>query len=537
MTSKSKNTLKNISAGILATTLAVTALSVSPTPTNILAFTQANAKAVHVQAVQAPGFADVVEAVSPAVVSVRVEQTLNASNDRGNFRFDRRDRSDQESRRDDRQGRLPKFFRNHPDFKDFFEDRKRRNDRSDGSDSNERDDDRRFSQRDDDRDDKRKKRRKLRRGMSQGSGFFVSDDGYIVTNNHVVENGSKFTIVMHDGKEHEARLIGADKRSDLAVLKIDDVADKFTYVSFGEKDPRIGDWVVAVGNPFGLGGTVTSGIVSARGREIGANRYDDFIQIDAAVNKGNSGGPAFNLNGEVIGVNTAIFSPSGGNVGIAFAIPADTAQEIVTDLIENGKVVRGWLGVQIQPITTDIAESLGLDEALGAIVTKPQTGSPADKAGIKAGDVILSVDGKSVKDPRELARVIAGYDPKSSVAISIWRDGAKQELTVNLGVLSNPNSAKGKLKNKRNKVRVGLSLETAPNGGVVVVEVEPDSPAEEKNILKGDVVKTVNGEEVNEPSDVSKIVGQAAKLGRKAALFQIERNGQSSFVAIPLKKG
>lgn len=532
MTSKSKNTLKTFSAGILATSLAITALTVSPTPNNILSISQANAEAVHVQAVQAPGFADVVEAVSPAVVSVRVEQTLNVNSDRGNFRFDRRDRNDRESRRDDRQGRLPKFFRDHPDFKDFFEDRQRRNDRND------RDGDRRFGQRDgDDRDDKRKKRRKFRRGMSQGSGFFVSEDGYIVTNNHVIENGSKFTIIMHDGVEHEARLIGADKRSDLAVLKIDDAADKFTYVSFSKKDPRIGDWVVAVGNPFGLGGTVTSGIVSARGREIGANRYDDFIQIDAAVNKGNSGGPAFNLNGEVIGVNTAIFSPSGGNVGIAFAIPADTADEIVTDLIENGKVVRGWLGVQIQPVTTDIAESLGLEDALGAIVTKPQKGSPADKAGIKAGDVILSVDGKSVKGPRELARVIAGYDPQSSVEVTIWRDGEEEKVTVNLGKLSNLASANAKQKNKKNKVRVGLALEAAPDGGVIVVEVEPDSAADDKNIRVGDIVKTVNGEEVNEPADVSKIVGQAAKLGRKAALFQIERNGQSSFVAVPLKKG
>lgn len=539
MTSKSKHTLKNVSAAILASSLAITALTVSPTPNNILSFSQANAEAVHVQAVQAPGFADVVEAVSPAVVSVRVEQTLNASNkERGQFRFDRRDRNGQNGRRDDRQGRLPKFFRDHPDFKDFFEDRQGRNDRFNRKDKNDRGDERGFSQRDqDDKADRRKQRRKLRRGMSQGSGFFVSEDGYIVTNNHVVENGSKFTIIMHDGVEHEARLIGADKRSDLAVLKIDDAADKFTYVAFGEKDPRIGDWVVAVGNPFGLGGTVTSGIVSARGREIGANRYDDFIQIDAAVNKGNSGGPAFNLNGEVIGVNTAIFSPSGGNVGIAFAIPADTADEIVTDLIENGKVVRGWLGVQIQPVTTDIAESLGLEEALGAIVTKPQKDSPADKAGIKAGDVILSVDGKSVKGPRELARVIAGYDPQSSVEVLIWRDGEEEQITVNLGTLQDVASAKTKGKKKKNKVRVGLALEASPDGGVVVVEVLPDSPAEEKNIRVGDIVKTVNGEEVKDPSDVSKIVGQAVKLGRKAALFQIERNGQSSFVAVPLKKG
>lgn len=532
MTSNSKNTLKKLSAGILASSLMVTALSVSPTPTNILSFSKANADAVHVQAVQAPGFADVVEAVSTAVVSVRVEQTRNVKNERGNFRFDRRNG-------DDRQGRLPKFFRDNPDFKEFFENRKRRNDsRGERGHDNDRDNDgRRFGDRNDDRDDRRKNRRKPRKRMSQGSGFFVSEDGYIVTNNHVVENGEKFTIIMHDGVEHEARLIGADKRSDLAVLKIDDVADKFTYVAFSEKDPRIGDWVVAVGNPFGLGGTVTSGIVSARGREIGASRYDDFIQIDAAVNKGNSGGPAFDLNGEVIGVNTAIFSPSGGNVGIAFAIPADTADEIVTDLIENGKVVRGWLGVQIQPITDDIAESLGLEDALGAIVTEPQKGSPADKAGIKAGDVILSVDGKSVKGPRELAKVITGYDPESSVKVSVWRENAKQDITVNLGTLKDVASANSKPKRKKNKVRVGLALETSSDGGVVVVDVDPDSPADEKGIRSGDVIKTVNGEEIKEPSDVSKIVKQAAKLGRKAALFQIERDGKSSFVAVPLKKG
>ena len=212
---------------------------------------------------------------------------------------------------------------------------------------------------------------RAQRPVSQGSGFFISDDGIVVTNNHVVENGKEFTVIMQDGTELDAELIGKDPRTDLAVLKVD--SDKtFTYVQFDQDDKtRIGDWVVAVGNPFGLGGTVTAGIISARGRDIGAGPYDDFIQVDAAVNRGNSGGPTFNLEGEVIGVNTAIFSPSGGNVGIAFAIPASLANEVVSELLDNGSVERGWLGVQIQPVTDDIAESLGLAEAKGALITDP----------------------------------------------------------------------------------------------------------------------------------------------------------------------
>lgn len=455
---------------------------------------------------QAPSFADVVEAVSPAVVSVRVEKMLNnASSDRG-FKFDRR------RDRDDRRGgnRLPRFFQDNPELEERFFGKRR------------------------DRDERRQ-RRGQRRGGSQGSGFFVSDDGYVVTNNHVIENGSKFTIVMNDGTEMPAELVGTDKRSDLAVLKVS-TDEKLTYVSFGEKDPRIGDWVVAVGNPFGLGGTVTAGIVSARGREIGANRYDDFIQIDAAVNKGNSGGPAFNLNGEVVGVNTAIFSPSGGNVGIAFAIPAATASEIVEDLIGNGKVVRGWLGVQIQPVSQDIADSLGLDKASGAIVTEPQEDSPAAKAGIKSGDVITAVDGETVKNPRALARMIAGFDPESDVNISVWRDGEAKDITVNLGTLKDVASARSE--RKVSPASIGLALRVGPDGeGVVVVEVAPNSPAEKKGIEPGDVIASVNGEEVNKPADVSRIVKEARKLGRKATLFQVKREGNSSFIAVPIKKG
>ncbi len=240
---------------------------------------------------------------------------------------------------------------------------------------------------------------------------------------------------MSDGTELDAKLIGKDPRTDLAVLKVDDKR-KFTYVKWADDTKvRVGDWVVAVGNPFGLGGTVTAGIVSARGRDIGSGPYDDYIQVDAAVNRGNSGGPTFNLNGEVVGINTAIFSPSGGNVGIAFAIPADTAKGVIADLIKSGSVSRGWLGVQIQPVTKDIAESLGLSEPSGALVVSPQEGSPGQKAGIKNGDVVTAVNGETVKDPRDLARRIAAMTPGSKVEVSLWRDGKAQPLTVELGTL------------------------------------------------------------------------------------------------------
>ena len=275
------------------------------------------------------------------------------------------------------------------------------------------------------------------RPVAQGSGFFISEDGYLVTNNHVVADGSAFTVVMNDGNELDAKLIGTDPRTDLAVLKVDG-SRKFTYVDFADDGKvRVGDWVVAVGNPFGLGGTVTAGIVSARGRDIGAGPYDDFIQIDAAVNRGNSGGPTFNLNGQVVGINTAIFSPSGGNVGIAFAIPASTAKQVVGDLMKNGSVQRGWLGVQIQPVTADIAESLGLPAAKGALVSqRRRTTVPAKKAGIKAGDVITAVNGKDVASPKELAARDRRHARRArTVDVTVWRDGKAETFKVDLGTL------------------------------------------------------------------------------------------------------
>ncbi|MCQ3943051.1 MAG: serine peptidase, partial [Alphaproteobacteria bacterium] len=245
----------------------------------------------------------------------------------------------------------------------------------------------------------------------QGSGFFISADGYAVTNNHVVDKAETVEVQTDDGKSYTAKVIGTDPRTDLALIKVE--GSNFPFAKLSDKLPRVGDWVLAVGNPFGLSSTVTAGIVSARGRDIGSGPYDDFLQIDAPVNKGNSGGPTFDTEGNVVGVNTAIFSPSGGNVGIAFAIPSSTVTTVIAQLKDKGAVSRGWIGVQIQPVTKDIADSLGLKGPGGALVSEPQADSPAMKAGIESGDVILSVDGEPVKNARELARKIGNMTPNT----------------------------------------------------------------------------------------------------------------------------
>src|SRR6186713_2237860 len=304
----------------------------------------------------------------------------------------------------------------------------------------------------------------------EGSGFFISPDGYAVTNNHVVDHAKTVQITMDDGSTYDAKVVGSDSKTDLALIKVD--ANKsFPFVKFADRDPRVGDWVVAVGNPFGLGGTVTAGIVSARGRDIGSGPYNDYIQIDAPINKGNSCGPTFNLDGNVIGVNTAIFSPSGGSVGIGFDIPASTAKLVVAQLKDKGSVTRGWLGVQVQPVSAEIADSLGLKEARGAIVDNPQDGSPAAKAGIEAGDVITAVNGTAIKDSRDLARTIATLAPGTSVKLDVFHKGGSKTVTLALGELPNERQAKGDGKSDDGKVqpnavtpRLGLSL--APAGDV-----------------------------------------------------------------------
>lgn len=381
-----------------------------------------------------------------------------------------------------------------------------------------------------------------RYGMAQGSGFFISDDGYVVTNNHVVENATDVKVVTNDGKEHAAKVIGTDPKTDLALVKVSD-GKSFPHVSFANGDPRVGDWVVAVGNPFGLGGTVTSGIVSARGRDIGAGPYDDFLQIDASINKGNSGGPAFNINGEVIGVNTAIYSPSGGSVGIGFAIPAHTAQSVIKSLMDSGKVVRGWLGVQIQPVTDDVAASIGLDKPHGAIVTEPQENSPAAKAGIKAGDAIIAVNGQDVEDAKDLARKIAAFPPKTIVDVTLWRDGKETVVKVDLGELPNDKQAKagssGDDSGHTSLDDFGLSLAPATamgagDEGVVITGVDPNGKGAEKGLREGDVILAVSGEVVSKPSQVVADIEAAAKAGKKGVLLRVKSDDQVRFVALPL---
>jgi serine protease Do len=346
-------------------------------------------------------------------------------------------------------------------------------------------------------------------------------------------------VTTDDGKTYTAKVIGTDDRTDIALIKVEGRSD-FPFVHLADKPPRIGDWVLAVGNPFGLGGTVTAGIVSARGRDIGAGPYDDFIQIDAAVNKGNSGGPTFDLDGNVIGVNTAIFSPSGGSVGIAFDIPAETVKAVVTQLKDHGAVTRGWIGVQIQPVTNEIADSLGMRNARGALVAEPQSGSPAQKAGIKAGDVIVSVNGESVTDARNLARRISALAPGTAVKLGIVRGGREDTLTLTLGELPKDRQARTDTEERISPrgvevPKLGLSLAPARNGGdgVVVTQVDPNGAASDQ-FQAGDVILDVNGKAVSSPADVRKAVSDAQSDGKRSVLMRVKSNQGTRFVAVAI---
>lgn len=476
-----------------------------------IAIQPAYADAVEVQAPEVPGFADVVEAVSPAVVSVVVESDMQpVAQDDQNFGF----------------GFGGRGFDNLPDdhpLKRFFRDFGEPN-----------------------APQKPQARKGHPRPVAQGSGFFVSEDGYLVTNNHVVKEGDKFSVVMDDGTEYDADLVGTDSRTDLAVLKVNADDHKFTYVKFADDSKlRVGDWVVAVGNPFGLGGTVTSGIVSALGRDISSGPYDDYIQVDAAVNHGNSGGPTFNLNGEVVGINTAIFSPSGGNVGIAFAIPAHLAQNVVQDLIDDGSVQRGWLGVRIQPVTEDIAESIGLAKPEGAMISEPTSDSPGAKAGLERGDVVTAVNGDVIKDARSLSRMIGSMSPGDKVELSVWRDGKSTTIDVTLGEFPSEDQLaaddgapeSGPVESAIMK-QLGFEVEPADDGkGVVVTAVDPDSDAASKGLSEGQKILSVNNQEVSSAEDVLTQVKSAADKGRSQALFQVETDNGSMFTALPTSNG
>ncbi|MBI3275810.1 MAG: Do family serine endopeptidase, partial [Methylocystis sp.] len=325
--------------------------------------------------------------------------------------------------------------------------------------------------------------------LAQGSGFIITADGYVVTNNHVVEHASEVEVSLDNGEVLPAKLIGTDKRTDLALLKISN-GNNLTHVDWSTSAPRVGDWVIAVGNPFGLGGTVTAGIVSARGRDIGAGAYDDYIQIDAPVNRGNSGGPTFDTRGGVIGVNTAIYSPSGGSVGIGFAIPAEVAKDVIAALKEHGVVARGWIGVKIQPVTQDIADSLGLKSTKGALVAQPQPGAPAEVAGLQAGDVITAVDGEKIEGPRELARKIAAMGPGKVVNIAFIRKGSEKSVKLTLGVLptEKEEAAADNDGAEKSSALASFGLDVAPAAavrgaggeGLVVVAIDPTGFAAQK---------------------------------------------------------
>src|SRR4030081_485114 len=384
----------------------------------------------------------------------------------------------------------------------------------------------------------------------QGSGFFISADGFAGTNNHVVDGADKVEVTTDHGKTYISPVIGIDLGCDVELIKVEG-SSNFPFAKLSDGKPRIGDWVLGVGNPFGLGGTVTAGIVSASGRDIGNGPYDDFIQIDAPVNKGNSGGPAFNTEGEVMGVNTAIYSPSGGSVGIAFSIPASTVKNVIAQLKDKGTVSRGWIGVQIQPVTADIADSLGLKKAEGALVADPQANGPAAKAGIESGDVITAVNGETVKDARELARTIGALAPGAAVKLNVLHKGKDTVVNLTLGQLPNTVEAKADTDRSDRDTRkrgsdvpkLGLTLAPANSvagagkDGVVVTEVDPKSAAAERGFKEGDVILEVGGKSVTNAGDVREALDAARTDNKNSVLMRVKSGGSSRFVAVPIAKG
>ncbi len=399
---------------------------------------------------------------------------------------------------------------------------------------------------------------KPRRANALGSGFIIDPSGIVITNNHVIAEADEIKIIMQDDTEYTAELLGRDPKTDLAVLKIDPGNKTLPYVKFGDSDAaRVGDWVVAIGNPFGLGGTVTAGIISARGRDL-QGPYDDFIQTDASINRGNSGGPLFNLQGEVVGINTAIFSQSGGSVGIGFAVSSRLAQPVIAQLQEFGRTRRGWLGVFIQGVTDEIAESLGLPKAEGALVSNITKDGPAEAAGLEKGDVILSFNNEKVANMRQLPRIVAGTPIGKAVPVVVWRNGQKVTVQAKIGELEAAEKAQLVPASRRQPPdraetgqidSLGLDLSMITDllrqkfniektaKGVVITDVAADSVAGAKGLEVGDVIVEVNQNEVVKPSDVAKSVNEAREKKLKSVLMLISRRGEMRFVALRFKQG
>ncbi|WP_439817991.1 DegQ family serine endoprotease [Zavarzinia sp. CC-PAN008] len=455
-----------------------------------------------------PSFADLAERLIPSVVNVSTTQMVNGA-------------AGQEE-----EVPMPQFPPGSPFedfFKDFFDRQRRGGDQA------------------------------QRRVTSLGSGFVIdAAAGLIVTNNHVIADAEEITVTFHDGTKLTAELKGHDPKTDLALLKVTPTKP-LVGVEWGDSDRgRVGDWVLAIGNPFGLGGSVTAGIISARNRDINAGPYDDFIQTDASINRGNSGGPMFNAEGKVIGINTAIFSPTGGSVGIGFAIPSSIARQVVAQLAEFGETRRGWLGVRIQSVTDEIAESLGLDGARGALVAGISEEGPAVAAGIEAGDVILTFDNKPIEDMRSLPRIVAETPIGKTVDVKIWRGGKEQTVQVQVGQLDETEEEAAAAAQEtpaapaRGLEVLGMTLagltpelrtkfEVAEDvKGVVVTEVKPDSAAAEKGIRAGDVIVEVAQKEVGVPADVGAKIDEVQKGDRKSVLLLLNRAGDLRFVALRL---
>ena len=397
--------------------------------------------------------------------------------------------------------------------------------------------------------------RSPRQAQAVGSGFIIDAKGIVVTNNHVIETADDIRVILHNDKSFEAELLGRDPETDIAVLRIKPEGERLRAVQFGDSDGvSVGDWVLAIGNPFGLGGTVTAGIVSARGRDIGNGRYDDFIQTDASINRGNSGGPLFNLDGEVIGINTAIFSQTGGSVGIGFAISSNLALNVVDQLIEFGRTKRGWLGVFIQAVTPEIAESLGLDGARGALVASVHQSGPAKKGGIVAGDIILRFDGKDIEDSRSLPRVVAETETGKTVKVVIWRNGSRDTLSITLGELEQAEKegllASGDTSPHKfekfgftvgpinaatiEQYNLPETINGAPIAGVVVLEVDGGGPAAERGLRVGDVIRRIGQQQVNSKDDLVKGIENAKNQRKSTVLLLVRGSDGERFIPMPV---
>ena len=458
------------------------------------------------QTTNLPSFADLVAKVAPAVVNVSTRKAVAGHED---------------------EPPVPQFPPGSP-FEEFFKDFMNRN--------------------------RQQQEEPQQRTFSLGSGFIIDSRGFVVTNNHVIADADEITVILHDDREMPARLVGRDTKTDLAVLKIED-RKPLPFVEWADSDHmRVGDWMLAIGNPFGLGSTVTAGIVSALNRDIRAGPYDAFIQVDAAINRGNSGGPSFDLDGKVFGINTAIFSPSGGNVGIGFAVPANLAKPVIQSLIDTGKVARGWLGVRIQTVSDDIAQSLGLKESRGALVASVTPGGPAEKAGIEAGDVILDLDGKPIDRMRSLPRVVAESPVGKDVPVTVWRKGEQKKIQVHLGQLPDDEQlAEGTQGQPPAPTKAGsidaLGVTVSPitselkaqykladsAKGVVVTDVARGSPTAEQSVRQGDLIVEVNQEEVSTAGDVAARIARAKTANKKTVLLLIDRQGDLRFVPVKLK--